>query len=85
MSAKRRPHQKSVQNEKAENYDSDKRNKTKQNKTEKQISDLEITNPHEKDFILMIVKIIQHLINKLEAKIDKLQEILSKEIDLRIT
>ena len=58
---------------------------TKQNKTERQISDLEITNPHEKDFILMIVKIIQHLINKLEAKIDKLQEILSKEIqNLRI-
>ena len=34
---------------------------------------------------LMIVKMIQDLGNKLEAKIDKLQETLSKEIeDLRI-
>ena len=51
---------------------------------EKQLSDLEITNLHEKDFRLMIVKMTQDLRNKLEAKIDKLQETLSKEIqDLR--
>ena len=38
-----------------------------------------------KDFRLMRVKIIQDLGNKLEAKIDKLQETLSKEIqDLRM-
>ena len=37
--------------------------------------------PHEKDFRLMIVKMIQDLGNKVEAKIDKLQEILSKEIE----
>ena len=36
-----------------------------------------------KDFRLMIVKMIQDLGNKLEAKTDKLQETLSKEIDLR--
>ena len=46
----------------------------------KQLSDLEIINLHEKDFRLMIMKMIQDLGNKLEAKIDKLQETLSKEI-----
>ena len=52
---------------------------------QKQLSDLDIINLHEKDFRLMIMKMIQDIRNKLEAKIDKLQEILSKEIqDLRI-
>ena len=52
---------------------------------EKPLSDLEIINLHERDFILMIVKMIQDLGNKLEAKIDNLQQTLSKEIqDLRI-
>ena len=52
---------------------------------EKQLSDLEIINLHEKEFRLMIAKITQDLGNKLETKIDKLQEILSKEIqNLRI-
>ena len=56
---------------------------SKKKTLEKQLSDLEITILHEKDFRLMIVK-IQDLENKLEAKIDKLQT-LSKEIqDLRI-
>ena len=55
--------------------------KEKKKKTEKQLGDLEITNFHEKDFRLMIVKMIQDLGNKLEAKIDKLQEILNKEIE----
>ena len=60
--------------------------KREQEKTpEKQLSDLEIINLHEEDFRLMIVKMIQDLGNELEAKIDKLQETLSKEIeDLRI-
>ena len=48
---------------------------------EKLLSDLEIINLHEKDFRLMIVKMIQELRNKLEAKIDKLQETLNKEIE----
>ena len=47
---------------------------------EKQLSDLEIINLHEKDFRLMIVKMIQNIRNKLEAKMDNLQEALSKEI-----
>lgn len=54
----------------------------KQEKTpENQLSDLEITNLHEKDFRLMIVKMILDLGNKPEAKIDKIQETLSKEIE----
>ena len=40
-----------------------------------------ITNLHEKDFRLMIAKMIQDLGNKLEPKIDKLQETLSEEIE----
>ena len=53
--------------------------------SEKQLGDLDIINLHEKDFRLMIVKMIQDIRNNLEAKIDKLQETLSKEIqDLRI-
>ena len=57
----------------------------KKNRKKKHLSDLEITNLHEKDFRLMIVKTIQDLGNKLEPKIDKLQETLRKEIkDLRI-
>ena len=51
-----------------------------ENPPEKQLSDLEIINLHEKDFTLMIMKMIQDLGNKLEAKIDKFQETLSKEI-----
>ena len=40
---------------------------------------------HEKDFRLMTVRRIQDLGNKLEARRDKLQETLSKEIeDLKI-
>ena len=80
MPAKVRP-PKTLQSEKVENYDSD---KGKEN-PETQLTELEITNLHEKDFRLMIVKVIEDLGNKPEAKIDKLQEILSKEIeDLKI-
>ena len=48
-----------------------------ENPPEKQLSDLEIINPHEKDLRLMIMKMIQDLGNKQEAKIDKLHETLS--------
>ena len=48
---------------------------------ENQLSDLEIINLHEKEFRLTIVKMIQDLGNKLEEKIDKLQETMSKEIE----
>ena len=38
---------------------------------EKRLSDLEIIDFHEKDFRLMILKMIHDLGNKLETKIDK--------------
>ena len=82
--------QKPIQNEKAENYDPDKgttttKTKNKKRKPEKQLSDLDITNLHGKDFRLTIVNMTQDLGNKLEAKIDKLQETLKKEMeDLKI-
>ena len=77
MSAKRRPHQKPIQYEKAENYNSDKG--TRKN-PEKQLSDLEIISLQEKDFRLLMLKMMQDIGNKLEAKMDNLQETLSKEI-----
>ena len=46
--------------------------KEKEKNTEKQLRDLEVTNLHEKDLKLMIVKRNQDLGNILEAKIDKL-------------
>ena len=57
--------------------------KNKKQKTKKQLSNLEITTLHEKYFRLMIVKMIQDLANRLEAKTDKLQETLNKEIKIK--
>ena len=52
---------------------------------EKQLSDLEIISLQEKDFRLMMLKMMQNIGNKLEAKIDNLQQTLSKEIqDLKL-
>ena len=52
LSPKRRPHQKSIRNEKAENYDSDMG--TRNAPLPKKLSDLEITSLHEKDFFFLI-------------------------------
>ena len=53
-----------------------------QDKTpEKQLSELEISNLHEKDFRVMIVRMIQDLRGKLEAKISNLQKMFNKEIE----
>ena len=52
----------------------------KEKTPEKQLSDLEIIHLHEKDFRLMMLKKMQDTGNKLEAKMDNLQEILSKEM-----
>ena len=53
--------------------------------TEKQLSELEISSLHEKNFRIMIIKMIQDLGKKLEARTDKLEEKLKKEIeDLKI-
>ena len=64
-------------NEKTENYNSDEgERKTPEN----QLSDEEILRLQEKDFRLLMLKMMQDIGNKLEAKIDNLQETLSKEI-----
>ena len=47
---------------------------------EKQLSDQEILSFQEKDFGLLRLKMMQDIGNKLEAKMDNLQETLSKEI-----
>ena len=48
---------------------------------EKQLSDLEIISLQEKDFRPMVLKMMQDIRNKLEAKMDNVQETLSKEIE----
>uniref|UniRef100_A0A8D1T7S1 L1 transposable element RRM domain-containing protein n=1 Tax=Sus scrofa TaxID=9823 RepID=A0A8D1T7S1_PIG len=47
---------------------------------ENQLSDEEILSLQEKDFRLLMLKMMQASVNKLEAKMDNLQETLSKEI-----
>ena len=47
---------------------------------EKQLSDQEILSLQEKDFRLLMLKMMQDIGNKLEAKMDNLQETLTKEI-----
>ena len=47
---------------------------------EKQLSDKESLRLQEKDFRLLMLKMMQDIGNKLEAKMDNLQETLSKEI-----
>ena len=52
----------------------------KENTPEKQLSDQETLNLQEKDFRLLMLKMMQDIGNKLEAKMDNLQETLTKEI-----
>ena len=47
---------------------------------ERQLSNLEIIGLQEKDFRLMMLKMMLDIGNKLEAKTDNLEETLSKEI-----
>ena len=52
-----------------------------QNKTpEKQLNEVEIGSLPEKEFRIMIVKMIQDLWKRMEAKIEKMQEILTKDL-----
>ena len=51
---------------------------------EKQLNEVEIGNFLEKEFIVMIVKMIQDLRKRMEAKIEKMQEMFTKDLeDLR--
>ena len=56
-----------------------------QNKTpEKQLNEVEIGKIPEKEFRIMIVKLTQHLGKRMEAKIEKMQEMFTKDLeDLR--
>ena len=52
-----------------------------QDKTpEKQLNEVEIGNLPEKGFRIMIVKMIQDLRKRIEAKIEKMQEMFNKDI-----
>ena len=50
---------------------------------ENQLSNEEILSLQEKDFRLLMLKMMQDIGNKLEAKMDNLSEILSKETQNR--
>ena len=51
-----------------------------QDKTpEKQLNEVEIGNLPDKEFRIMIVKMIQELGKRMEAKIDKMQEMFNKD------
>ena len=53
-----------------------------QDKTpEKQINEVDIDNLPEKEFRIMIVKIIQDLGKRMEAKIEKMQEMFNKDLE----
>ena len=48
---------------------------------EKQLNEVEIANLPEKEFRMMIVKMIQDLGNRMEAKIEKMQEMFNKDLE----
>ena len=52
-----------------------------QNKTpEKQLNEMEIGNLPEKEFRIMIVKMIQDLWKRMEAEVEKMQEVFTKDL-----
>ena len=54
----------------------------KQDKTpEKQLNEVEIGNLPEKEFRIMIVKMIQELGKRREAKVEKMQEMFNKDLE----
>ena len=48
---------------------------------EKQVNEVEIGNLPEKEFRIMIVKVIQDLGKTMEAKIEKMQEMFNKDLE----
>ena len=48
---------------------------------EKQLNEVEIGNLPEKEFRIMIVRMIQDLGKRMEAKIEKLQEMFNKDLE----
>ena len=54
----------------------------RQDKTpEKQLNEVEIGNLTEKEFRIMILKMIQDLRKRMEAKIEKMQEMFTKDLE----
>ena len=49
---------------------------------EKQLNEVEIGNLPEKEFRIMIVKMMQDLGKRMEAKIEKMQEMFNKDLGL---
>ena len=85
LSAKRRPHQKSIKMKRQRTITQTMEQEKKKKKTGKQLNDLEIIRLQEKDFRLMIEKMMQDIGKKLEAKTDTLQETVNKVIqDLKL-
>ena len=48
---------------------------------QKQINEVEISNLPEKEFRIMIVKMIQDLRKRMKAKIEKMQEMFNKDLE----
>ena len=48
---------------------------------EKRLNQMEIGNLREKEFRIMIVKMIQDLWKRMEAKIEKMQEMFTKDLE----
>ena len=55
--------------------------KEKDKNPEKQLNELEIGNLSEKEFRIMIVKMIQDLGKRMEAKIKKMEEMFNKDLE----
>ena len=55
--------------------------KRKDNIPEQQLNEVEIGNLPEKEFRIMIVKMIQDLRKRMEAKIEKMQEMFTKDLE----
>ena len=75
-----KPHsQKHRQDEKAEGYVPDEG--TRKKAPEKQLNETEIGKLPEKEFTIMIVKMIQDLGKRMQAKIAKMQEMFNKDLE----
>ena len=55
--------------------------KEQEKNPEKQLNEVEISNLPEKEFRIMIVKMIQDLGKRMEAKIEKMQEMFNKDLE----
>ena len=55
--------------------------KRQDNSPEKQLNEVGISNLPEKELRIMIVKMIQNLRKRMEAKIEKMQEMFTKDLE----